>query len=93
MKPRFNRQIANLRTYLRKRGAQIDAKRKTVIVDTEALNWKETERLRELERWGYKVNEQRKNPPETLPLHGYEMESESFVDFADEIMYLIKTNQ
>lgn len=63
MEPRFNRQIANLRAYLRKRGAQIDAKRKTVIVDTEVLNWKETERLRELERWGYKVNEQRKNPP------------------------------
>lgn len=58
MESRFNGHKANLRAYLRKRGAEIDVKNKTVKVDMEALNKKEQEKLKELERWGYKVNEQ-----------------------------------
>lgn len=58
MESRFNGHKANLHAYLRKRGAEIDVKNKTVKVDMEALNKKEQEKLKELERWGYKVNEQ-----------------------------------
>lgn len=63
MRSRFTQQVANLRAYLRKRGAQIDARSKTVVVDTETLNRKELKRLQELERWGYSVNGALKNPP------------------------------
>lgn len=63
MDSRFNRQKANLRSYLRKRGAEIDVKHKTVRVDVDSLNRKEVGRLRELERWGYKVNERKNSPP------------------------------
>ena len=45
MESRFNGHKANLRAYLRKRGAEIDVKNKTVKVDMEALNKKEQEKL------------------------------------------------
>lgn len=57
MESRFNRQKANLRSYLRVRGAEIDVKRKTIKIDVDSLNQKELNRLRELEKWGYRVNE------------------------------------
>lgn len=57
MGSRFNQQKANLRSYLRVRGAEIDVKRKTIKIDVDSLNWKELNRLRELEKWGYRVNE------------------------------------
>lgn len=88
---RFNQNKANLRAYLRKRGAKIDTSRKTVSVDVDSLNWKEMEKLKELERWGYKVNEGNK----PLPLFAlpyieteYISEEESFISFADEIIAL-----
>lgn len=65
---RFNQKKANLRAYLRKRGAKIDTSRKTVSVDVDSLNWKEMERLKELERWGYKVNEGKIPPPQRYDL-------------------------
>lgn len=84
-KSRFTQKKANLRAYLRKRGAKIDTSRKTVSVDVDSLNWKEAERLKELERWGYAVNRAETPPPATL--HDfYEEECESFVEFADEVM-------
>lgn len=83
---RFNQKKANLRAYLRKRGAKIDTSRKTVSVDVDSLNWKEMERLKELERWGYKVNEGKIPPPATLRFDDYEVECESFIEFADEII-------
>ena len=89
MGSRFNGVKANLRNYLRKRGAKIDVKRKTVSVDVDSLSRVERDKLRELERWGYKVNEEKNlfsalSPPcvET----GYYSEEESFVSFADEII-------
>lgn len=85
-KSRFNQKKANLRTYLRKRGAKIDTSHKTVSVDVDSLNWKEAERLKELERWGYAVNKA-ETPPPPATLHDfYEEECESFVEFADEIL-------
>ena len=57
MKSRFNQYKANLRSYLRNRGAEIDVKRKTIKIDVDSLNWKEKDRLRELEKYGYQVNE------------------------------------
>ena len=75
--------------YLRKRGAEIDVKNKTVKVDMEALNKKEQEKLKELERWGYKVNEQQTYFSTHSPLWNYEIletEDNSFIAFADEIM-------
>ena len=51
MESRFNGHKANLRAYLRKRGAEIDVKNNTVKVDMEVLNKKEQEKLKELERW------------------------------------------
>ena len=46
MESRFNGHKANLHAYLRKRGAEIDVKNKTVKVDMEALNKKEQEKLK-----------------------------------------------
>lgn len=88
MGSRFNQQKANLRSYLRKRGAEIDVKRQTIRIDVESLNRKELERLKELERWGYKVNEEKPLPLFDLPVieTEYFFEEESFVAFADEIM-------
>lgn len=96
MESRFNKLVTNLRAYLRKRGAVIDVKRKTVRVDMEALNGKELERLEELKRWGYKVN----NPlplqfreedrmameDESVGMNEWLEEEYSFVAFADEII-------
>lgn len=85
MESRFNQQKANLRSFLRKRGAVIDVKRKTIKVDTEALNKKEMEKLRELERWGYEVNKCEKY----THLQGctdFSAEEDSFLSFADEII-------
>lgn len=89
MESRFNGHKANLHAYLRKRGAEIDVKNKTVKVDMEALNKKEQEKLKELERWGYKVNEQQTCFSTHSPLWNYEIletEDNSFIAFADEIM-------
>lgn len=85
MESRFNQQKANLRTFLRKRGAVIDVKRRTIKVDTETLSKKETEKLRELERWGYAVNKCEKSPPPQYYTELIEKE-ESFIEFADEII-------
>ena len=57
--------------------------------DMEALNKKEQEKLKELERWGYKVNEQQTYFSTHSPLWNYEIletEDNSFIAFADEIM-------
>lgn len=70
MESRFNQQKANLRSYLRVRGAEIDVKRKTVKIDVDSLNRKELNRLRELEKWGYRVNEGAIPPPESA-IRGY----------------------
>lgn len=86
MESRFNKLQANLRAYLRKRGAEIDVKRKTIKVDMETLDRKATERVKELEKWGYAVNGALKNPPPAKLLECYEETGESFIDFADEIM-------
>lgn len=89
MESRFNGHKANLRAYLRKRGAEIDVRSKTVKVDVEALNKKELEKLRELELWGYKVNEQDVHSYPQMSQQNYEMlemENDSFIAFADEIL-------
>lgn len=57
METRFNQQKANLRSYLRKRGAEIDVRRQTIKVDVDSLNRKELGKLEELKKWGYKINE------------------------------------
>ena len=57
MESRFNQQKANLRSYLRNRGAEIDVKRKTIRIEIDSLNQKELGKLEELKRWGYQVNE------------------------------------
>ncbi len=95
MEARFNKLVANLRTYLRKRGAVIDVKCKTVLIDVEVLNKKELERLEELKRWGYSVNAplplQFKDDSMMMGNNVLVSEEwldieESFVAFADEIM-------
>lgn len=96
MESRFNKLVANLRTYLRKKGAVIDVKCKTVNVDIEALNRKELERLEELKRWGYKVNVplplQFKDEDwmaiedESAEMNEWLEDEDSFVAFADEII-------
>ena len=66
-----------------------DGKVTWVKVDMEALNKKEQEKLKELERWGYKVNEQQTYFSTHSPLWNYEIletEDNSFIAFADEIM-------
>lgn len=62
METRFNQQKANLRSYLRKRGAEIDVRRQTIKVDVDSLNRKELGKLEELKKWGYKINEGRIPP-------------------------------
>ncbi|UVQ61012.1 hypothetical protein NXY18_06450 [Bacteroides faecis] len=66
MESRFNQQKANLRSYLRNRGAEIDVKRKTIRIEIDSLNQKELGKLEELKRWGYQVNEDA--PPPSLHL-------------------------
>lgn len=63
METRFNQQKANLRSYLRKRGAEIDVRRQTIKVDVDSLNRKELGKLEELKKWGYKINEGKSPPP------------------------------
>ena len=86
MGSRFNSVKANLRAYLRKRGAKIDVKRKAIRVDIDSLNRVELDKLRELERWGYAVNKTETSPP--LEKLDFELSDEwgSFVSFADEIL-------
>lgn len=67
MESRFNRQKANLRSYLRNRGAEIDVKRQTIRIDVDSLNRKELGRLEDLKKWGYQVNEG-EIPPRTAHL-------------------------
>lgn len=89
MESRFNSHKANLRAYLRKRGAKIDVKGKTIKIDVETLNKKEQDKLRELELWGYKVNEHKAHSfPQPSPpnYEMFETEDNSFIAFADEIM-------
>lgn len=84
METRFNQQKANLRSYLRKRRAEIDVRRQVIKVDVDSLNRKELGKLEELKKWGYKINE-----GEIPPNRSYEYaesEDESFISFADEIM-------
>lgn len=83
MKSRFNQQKANLRSYLRSRGAEIDVKRKVIKIETDSLNRKELGRLEELKKWGYQVND---GPPPNRPSDNIELEHDSFISFADEIM-------
>lgn len=83
MESRFNQQKANLRSYLRNWGAEIDVKRKTIRIEIDSLNQKELGKLEELKRWGYQVNEDA--PPES-PSCNIEFENDSFISFADEIM-------
>ena len=93
MESRFNGHKANLRAYLRKRGAKIDVKNKTVKVDMEALNKRELEKLKELERWGYKVNGQKVLSTSTLSSlenEMFETEDNSFITFADEIIAMYR---
>lgn len=85
METRFNQQKANLRSYLRKRGAEIDVRRQTIKVDVDSLNRKELGKLEELKKWGYKINEG-KIPPPNRSYEYAESEDESFISFADEIM-------
>lgn len=88
MGSRFNSAKVSLRNYLRKRGAKIDVKRKTVSVDVDSLDRIGRDKLQQLKNYGYKVNEER-NLFSVLSPHvemGYYQEEESFVSFADEIM-------
>lgn len=85
METRFNQQKASLRSYLRKRGAEIDVRRQTIKVDVDSLNRKELGKLEELKKWGYKINEG-KIPPPNWSYEYAESEDESFISFADEIM-------
>lgn len=86
MESRFNQQKASLRSYLRVRGAEIDVKRKTIKIDVDSLNRKELNRLRELEKWGYRVNEGAIPPPRIGATEEFETGNDSFISFADEIM-------
>lgn len=84
MNKRFLQYQANLRSYLRKRGAIIDVKNKTVKVDRELLNYKEEKRLNELIKWGYTLVNDKK--PESYSHFEERFQGESFLDFADEII-------
>lgn len=96
MEARFNKLVANLRTYFRKRGAVVDVKCQTVLIDVEVLNKKELERLEELKRWGYSVNaplplqfrdeDRMAMEDESVEMNEWLEEEDSFVAFADEIM-------
>ena len=79
---RFLQYQASLRSYLRSRGAQIDARNKTITIDREFLTTKEEKRLNELLKWGYTLAN---TPPESPHLSSGD---DSFIAFADEIMEL-----
>lgn len=80
---RFTQYQVSLRSYLRKRGAVIDVRNKTIDIDKEQLNRKEEYRLNELLKYGYKLKDERESV--NIPYINSE-QGESFIAFADEIM-------
>lgn len=80
---RFKQHLYALCSYFRKRGCEVNTREKTIIVDAYDLYGKEQERLRKLQAYGFRVI----NPNEDHSFQGTGYCcSESFLDFADEIM-------
>lgn len=92
MKDRFIQYRSSLRSYLRKRGAIIDVRAKTIMIDRDQLTFKESKRLDELLKWGYTMVESENSSVE-YPLERLQDDQESFIGFADEIIFMNKLEQ
>lgn len=77
--------------FFRKRGYEIDTKNMTIVIDDiYELTYKEQQRLKQLQNWGFKVIDQNsvfmrdlRNRTNSYSDYDYE---ESFIDFADEVL-------
>lgn len=85
---RFQKYQYALVRFFRSRGYEINSIKKTIKIDIYELTYKETERLKQLQNYGFQVIDPK---PEYVynPATTYEYE-ESFIDFADEILWMCK---
>ncbi|MBD8348562.1 hypothetical protein [Dysgonomonas sp. HGC4] len=83
---RFKQYQYALVRFFRSRGYDINSIKKTIKIDKYDLPVKEAQRLKQLENYGFQVIDPK---PEYSfnPTINYECE-ETFIDFADEIIYL-----
>lgn len=87
---RFKQYQYALVRFFRSRGYDVNSIKKTIKIDAYDLTYKETQRLKQLQNYGFTVIDP--NPKYTYnPAISYEYE-ESFIDFADEIIWLCKND-
>lgn len=87
---RFKQYQYALVRFFRSRGYDINSIKKTIKIDKYDLPVKEAQRLKQLQNYGFTVIDP--NPKYTYnPVTSYEYE-ESFIDFADEIIWLCKND-
>ena len=82
--------------FFRSRGYEIDTDKKTIKIDVDDLNYKEQQRLKQLQNWGFTVINPTAQPvrhssfrPNYIIADDYDPD-ESFIDFADEVMLKMK---
>lgn len=94
---RFKQYQYALVRFFRSRGYDVNSIKKTIKIDAYDLTYKETQRLKQLENWGFNIinpNEPYKENTFTYVdlAKGDDYYSESFIDFADEIIWLCKND-
>ncbi|WP_353122092.1 hypothetical protein [Dysgonomonas capnocytophagoides] len=92
---RFKQYQYALVRFFRSRGYNVDSQKKTIRIDPIELNSKDHERLKKLEAWGFTVQNPsvRNRRVDYTMIDDYDTdnyESESFLDFADEIIWMYK---
>lgn len=82
--------------FFRSRGYEINTDKMTIKIDVENLNYKEQQRLKQLQTWGFTVIDPAAHSvrdfsyrPDCIVADDYDPD-ESFIDFADEVMRNIK---
>lgn len=84
MDKRFKQHQYALCNFFRRRGYTVNTRERTIRIDPAELYRKETERLKRLQAYGFRVVNPSDLPP-VFPECEYEY-SESYIDFADEII-------
>ncbi len=88
---RFRSYQYGLVRFFRSRGYEVNSIKKTIKIDAYSLNKKESERLKQLQNWGFAVIDPKPKYSAYNPAVEYESE-ESFIDFADEIIWMYENN-
>lgn len=99
---RFRNYKYALVRFFRSRGYEVNSIKKTIKIDAYELNKKESERLKQLQNWGFIVIDPKAsnsvrnldNFPDFEVIDDYGCDygnAESFIDFADEIIEMCKS--